>query len=263
MNFSPKQWLILKSNWRQSHWASRLCSITSVLDSEAAPLKLDRVFFSGDSLPQPSPKPTDESGEIIQITSNKSFENDDSFARVLPTDEAGKLIYPVVGRNGKLLPLDDTGKYVDARGEPIPLDDFGRPLGQDKELLPVNQQGQYVYISTDILPTIKPTSKYSDKIRVIGADGIPVPTDLYGNYVDRDNTPLPTDPNGELVDSNGKLLHVDAHGQIVVPMGDLEGDSTNKPANLEEQAKVLPTDDTGKFIFPVVNGNFNNFSRKA
>lgn len=226
------------------------------MESTAIPLNLDKVFFSGESPLQPSPKPTDKSGETIEVTLGAhSAENDDLLTRILPTDAAGKLIYPIVGHDGKFLSVDDTGRYVDSRGESIPLDDFGHPLGPDKELLPVNQQGQYVYVRDNKMFNPKPTSKYGNKISVVGADGIPVPTDLSGHYVDHDNTPLPTDSNGELVDPYGKPLHADAHGKIVVPNAAFDQYNKGLTPNmeLEEQEKILPTDDSGKFIYPVVN----------
>ena len=140
---------------------------------------------------------------------------------------------------GRPVRTDESGRYVDVDGETIETDDFGRPVDKKGRLLPTNRHGQYVYTAPN--KPLKP--KPRPKISVIGPDGQPQPTNYRGNYVDEEGRALPTNPDGLLVDPEGSPMPTNGQGQFVVGQGKEEKD----------YAKTLPTDESGKLIYPIVN----------
>uniref|UniRef100_A0A915ESJ3 VWFA domain-containing protein n=1 Tax=Ditylenchus dipsaci TaxID=166011 RepID=A0A915ESJ3_9BILA len=184
--------------------------------------------------PDGSPLPTNADGQVVVAEGDQ--EEKTQKAVTLPTDDYGKLVYPIVGSDGQPLPTDQSGRYLDvASGEPIPTDDFGRPLHTEGgQILPKNQQGDYIYS--------KP-SKTPKKVVVIGPDGVPQPTDYQGKWVDAEGRALPTNPEGLLVGPDGSPLPTNAQGQQVVGEG------------AEGIAKVLPTDASGLPIYPILNSD--------
>uniref|UniRef100_A0A915ERK1 Fibronectin type-III domain-containing protein n=1 Tax=Ditylenchus dipsaci TaxID=166011 RepID=A0A915ERK1_9BILA len=184
--------------------------------------------------PDGSPLPTNADGQVVVAEGDQ--EEKTQKAVTLPTDDYGKLVYPIVGSDGQPLPTDQSGRYLDVEsGEPIPTDDFGRPLHTEEgQILPKNQQGDYIYS--------KP-SKTPKKVVVIGPDGVPQPTDYQGKWVDAEGRALPTNPEGLLVGPDGSPLPTNAQGQQVVGEG------------AEGIAKVLPTDASGLPIYPILNSD--------
>uniref|UniRef100_A0A915EPK2 VWFA domain-containing protein n=1 Tax=Ditylenchus dipsaci TaxID=166011 RepID=A0A915EPK2_9BILA len=247
IDFPQPKWKLLGTS-TPSFWANQLCLVGSLIDQlnkqqpekvQPIPANINEVFFT--SGPDSSPLPTDSNGQVLLVGTQPTSASakDETTARILPTDEAGQYIYPVVNQDGQLLPTDSSGRYVDALGEPVRLDDYGRPIGEDRQLLPVNQQGQYVFNQPSQEGLLLPVRKA--KPQVIGPDGIPMPTDTSGNYVDRDQQPIPTNAQGILIDAqSGEPLPTNSQGQVVVG------------GTGEEVGRTLPTDDTGRFIYPLV-----------
>ncbi|VDO37139.1 unnamed protein product, partial [Heligmosomoides polygyrus] len=62
-----------------------------------------------------------------------------------PTDESGRVIFPIISQDGSPLPTVDTGEFVTVEGTIIERDDEGRPLGPDGEVLPTDSSGNFVY----------------------------------------------------------------------------------------------------------------------
>lgn len=100
-------------------------------------------------------------------------------AVTLPTDDYGKLIHPIIGSDGELLPTDGSHRYVDPlTGEQVPVDDYGRPVNSEGSILPTDGTGRHIYtppVTTPARP--RPTE-------VIGPDGVPLPTDRDGRVID-------------------------------------------------------------------------------
>ncbi|CAD5221630.1 unnamed protein product [Bursaphelenchus xylophilus] len=163
----------------------------------------------------------------------------DATAKILPTDDSGNPIYPVVSADGLPLPTDYTGHYTDDRGEIIPLDDYGHPLSPDGSVLPKNELGQYVH-GEDSVVTLKPTDRTGRPVVVVDKNGVPLPTDTVGNYIGENGHPVPTNSANQYVGPDGSPLPVDPEGRVVVGAG------------TEPEGRTLPTDDTGKVVYPIV-----------
>lgn len=92
--------------------------------------------------------------------------------RMLPTDDYGKVVYPVIDSDtGRPLPTDTSGRHVAIdTGEILPTDDFGRPLDKEGgQILPTNRYGHYIYTR----PTIKPTTLTQPQSVAVGIPGEP------------------------------------------------------------------------------------------
>lgn len=237
---------------------SKYGSTISVIGPDGVPLPTNEYghYLDKDHLPLPTntdgylinsnglPLPINSLGEIHV---NDNFNN-----RILPTDDTGKFIYPIVYKDGTPLKTDLSGNYVDLHGELLITDDFGRPLDENGNLRPTNNYGQYIYSKTKqpVVPsnTILKNSDFSlskhsstKKIVVVNSDGIPMATDANGNFLDHLDIPYPTNSNGDLVSLDGSPLPTNSNGAFII----LDED--------ELFAKTLPTDDYGKQIYPVVN----------
>lgn len=237
---------------------SKYGSTISVIGPDDVPLPTNEYghYLDKDHLPLPTnidgylinsnglPLPINSLGEVHV---NDNFNN-----RILPTDDTGKFIYPIVYKDGTPLKTDLSGNYVDLHGELLITDDFGRPLDENGNLRPTNNYGQYIYSKTKqpVVPsnTILKNSDFSlskhsstKKIVVVNSDGIPMATDANGNFLDHLDIPYPTNSNGDLVSLDGSPLPTNSNGAFII----LDED--------ELFAKTLPTDDYGKQIYPVVN----------
>lgn len=105
------------------------------LDKDYIPLSTnsDSIFINSDGQLLPT-------NSVREIQINYNVNN-----RILPTDDTGKFIYPIVYSDGSPLKIDASGNYVDLYGESLITDDFGRPLDEKGNLLPTNDYGQYIY----------------------------------------------------------------------------------------------------------------------
>uniref|UniRef100_A0A915BJG8 VWFA domain-containing protein n=1 Tax=Parascaris univalens TaxID=6257 RepID=A0A915BJG8_PARUN len=218
-----------------------------VVDAEGRPLPTDEtgavVGHDGEPIPTDSsgrpvgadgsPLPTDPSGNIV-------FREGTETVKTLPTDETGRIIYPIIGPDHEPLPTDSSGKSVDAHGRPISEDRYGRPLGPDGRVLPTDSDGNYVYPAVG--PDGQPLPTDANKrpvYPVVDADGRPLPTDETGAVVGHDGEPIPTDSSGRPVGADGSPLPTDPSGNIVFREG-------------TETVKTLPTDETGRIIYPII-----------
>ncbi|KAI6201744.1 hypothetical protein M3Y96_00874900 [Aphelenchoides besseyi] len=159
-------------------------------------------------------------------------------AKELPTDESGKNVYPIVDAEGNLLPVDSTGRHVTKQNEEIVVDEYGRPLSPSGELLPKNEKGEYVFKGEQLLPT----HSSGRVITVVNEDGVPLEKNSEGYYVKDDGTVLPTNAANQYVGPDSSPLPIDSDGRVVI-----------YPDSDREQTSVLPTDDVGKQIYPVVD----------
>uniref|UniRef100_A0A914QH97 VWFA domain-containing protein n=1 Tax=Panagrolaimus davidi TaxID=227884 RepID=A0A914QH97_9BILA len=138
--------------------------------------------------------------------------------QTLPTDPSGKVIYPIIGSDGQLLPTDPTGVHVNKDGEPIDTNDAGVPLGPDGEVLPTDSLGRYVHPEPS--EELRPTTSDGRVVTVIGPDGKPVTTDSYGNPVHPlTGEAIPTNSQGQYVGPDGSPLPTDDNGNVIVISG--------------------------------------------
>uniref|UniRef100_F1KPH3 Mesocentin n=1 Tax=Ascaris suum TaxID=6253 RepID=F1KPH3_ASCSU len=180
-----------------------------------------------------SPLPTDHSGKAIFIETTEVL-------KTLPTDEAGRVIRPIIGHDGEPLPTDRTGRPIGAFGRPVPKDRYGRPLGPDRKVLPTDDDGNYVYPALG--PDSRPLPTDANKrpvYPVVDGDGRQLPTDETGAVVGHDGKPIPTDSSGRPVGADGSPLPTDSSGNIILTEG-------------TEAVKTLPTDETGRIIYPII-----------
>lgn len=106
--------------------------------------------------------------------------------KTLPTDQSGRVIYPiVVDEDGALRPTDIHGRYVDAGGKQIPIDKSGRPLGHLGEILPVNNNGQFVYVDAKTESGVTLPTDETGKLvlAIVDANGVLLPTEASGRHI--------------------------------------------------------------------------------
>ncbi|EFO25126.1 hypothetical protein LOAG_03361 [Loa loa] len=84
--------------------------------------------------------PTDEYGKYIYPILKPD-------GKPYPTDRGHRPIYPIIGYDGELLPTNDEGLALDLEGYPIPTDSVGRPLDENGVILPVDSKGNVIYDS--------------------------------------------------------------------------------------------------------------------
>lgn len=136
--------------------------------------------------PDGSPLPTDSAGRFVvgrggEAGAAGGEQPEEEAGRILPTDQTGREIYPIVGADdGRPLPMDASGRHVGLEGEEIVLDDHGRPLDHMGRVLATNERGEYVYRApaSRAAPTTTPTP-----VLLVGPDGLPLATDSSGRPV--------------------------------------------------------------------------------
>uniref|UniRef100_A0A183V2R4 VWFA domain-containing protein n=1 Tax=Toxocara canis TaxID=6265 RepID=A0A183V2R4_TOXCA len=171
----------------------------------------------------------------------------------LPTDIHKRPIYPIVDRNGKVLPTDESGYFLNWRGQPIPTDSSGRPVGDDGSPLPTDALGNAVYTEGIGAERTLPTDESGRIIYpVTGPDGKLLPTDESGVFLDVYGRPVPTDELGRPVDSEGKVLPTDESGNYIRPAVGYDGRPLRTDVNgrplypvVDRDGAVLPTNDAG------------------
>ncbi|VDO23745.1 unnamed protein product, partial [Haemonchus placei] len=178
--------------------------------------------------------PTDESGYYIYPAVGPD-------GSPLPTDMHKRPIYTVVGEDGSPLPTDHHASYIRQDGKAVPTDSSGKPLGEDGLPLPTDASGNYVIIPfpTDesgnvIYPVTRPDglppSATRDRLTVptlasgrsvpyiaVSEDGLPLPTDQYGNAIGENGMPLPTDHIGRPLDHANEPFPTNTFGEYVIP----------------------------------------------
>uniref|UniRef100_A0A0N5CG51 EGF-like domain-containing protein n=1 Tax=Strongyloides papillosus TaxID=174720 RepID=A0A0N5CG51_STREA len=223
------------------------------------------VSESGQSLP------TDEPGVYVYETP-KSGE-------ALPTNAYGKPVYPIVNKEGQLLPKNDDGEYVDEKGDPIKITDEGIPLGHDDKPLKQDDKGNYIYVPVPVTTTDKP-------IIIVSPDGQPLQKDDQGNYINSNGEIIkfnedmqPLDPNDEVlptdessayiypyIDESGQILPTDTSRKPIYRIVDVEGNPLTQAPDgryIDEESNPIPTSSTGiplkKTGEPMSKDKFGNF----
>ncbi|KAK6061177.1 hypothetical protein COOONC_01157 [Cooperia oncophora] len=178
--------------------------------------------------------PTDESGYYIHPVVGPD-------GSPLPTDMHKRPIYPIVGKDGSPLPTDNSGAYISPDGRPIPTDSSGKPLGDDGSPLPTDASGNYVIAPIEEAVSKElPTDESGNVIYPIIIQMITVAyRHIGGNVIypitKPDGSPLPTDTSGRYVTDEGTIIEKDRSGRPLGPDG-----------------QVLPTDESGYYIYPAV-----------
>lgn len=170
--------------------------------------------------------------------------------RVLPTDELGRPVYPVVGPDGKLLATNEKGAHVDKDGKPIPTNRGGVPLDARGEQLTRDGDGHFIYRSEE------QSLGTSDVSRPVGADSSPLPTDETGRIVHLTSESLPTYTTNEyghiiypIVNADGVLMKKDENGFFITHDGGTIGLNEHS-IPLGPDGRILPTDSAGNYIYP-------------
>lgn len=156
--------------------------------------------------------PTDNSGNYIYPIVGPD-------GQALPTDASGKPIYPVRGPDGTPLPTDASGAVIGPDGEPIPTDASGKPLAQDGSPLPVDNEGNYIILPTQQVDTKEyPTDETGNVIvPITKPDGTLLPTDSTGSFVTENGDRIEFNEEGKPLGPDGEVLATDASGNYVYP----------------------------------------------
>uniref|UniRef100_A0A0R3RV16 Fibronectin type-III domain-containing protein n=1 Tax=Elaeophora elaphi TaxID=1147741 RepID=A0A0R3RV16_9BILA len=221
-----------------------------------------------------SPYPTDEQGRYI-ISDSKTVTQ-----QVAPTDELGRIIYPISYPDGVLLATAEDGRFVSEYGELIPTNDAGMPVNEKGEVLPKDSDGNFIYVGDYILPTDSDGQPVkvqyrgrilkSDKMgRIIGPNGQVIPVNDYGYPIDGSNTVLPTTSDGifilsefdksstvapskkslRIIGPDGYLLPTTEDGTVLDPSGKIiPTNNIGEPVNYRNEP--LPTNREGEAIYP-------------
>ncbi|VDN92224.1 unnamed protein product [Brugia pahangi] len=227
-----------------------------------------------------SPYPTDEYGRYI-------VDSENVIQQVVPTDELGRVIYPVFYPDGILLATVDDGRFVNEHGHLIPTNDAGLPVNEKDEVLPKDSEGNFVYVGNYILPTdsngqpvkVQYNGRFlkSDKMgHIIGPSGQLVVVNDYGYPIDESNTVFSTTSDGifvlpvtdgkgmvvpgteqkkgvkrplNIVGPNGHLLPTMEDGTVLDPFGKtIPTNNIGEPVNYRNEP--LPTNSEGQAIYP-------------
>uniref|UniRef100_A0A915MVF1 Uncharacterized protein n=1 Tax=Meloidogyne javanica TaxID=6303 RepID=A0A915MVF1_MELJA len=225
-------------------------------------------------IPQSSPLPTDELGHVSKDREPEVGRGE----MALPTDQTGKFIHPVIDSNtGEPLLTDQFGRYLDINGELLPMDDFGRPLDPiNGRLLPTNEFGQYIYTAPTLTSRVSPMPEIgpyqspipgkakfpidefsAERIPVVdkfGDNNEPLPLDSWSRPLDVDGlTPLPTNRHGQFVYTPAEITPTISGPISPSPIPTDQWGIPITPDEGESTIQLLPTDGTGKEIFPVIS----------
>lgn len=186
--------------------------------------------------PDASVLPTDKYVNIMTVAPEE--------IKIVPTDELGREIRPIVYFNNTLLPTDEYQNTYNVLRQKIERDDENRAIGPDNKPLRLNNDGFFVYPPIDKYGQPIPTDPTNLKpiYTVANSDGIEHKKDDVGRSLDAEGNPIPTDSMGLPVGIDASPLPTDFYGRYVI------GDSST-------QASVLPTDQMGFEIYPIVGAN--------
>lgn len=191
--------------------------------------------------PNASPLPTDDYGNTITVSIT-----DKSPIKIIPTDELGREIQPIVYFNNTPLPTDAYLNTFNRLGQKIVRDDENRAIGPDNKALRTNTDGAYVYPPIDKYGQPIPTDPTNLKpiYTIANEDGIEFKKDSAGRNVDSEGNPVPTDSMGKPVSIDSSPLPTDFFGRFIVSKG-----------NDRISSNALPTDQMGFEIYPIVNND--------
>lgn len=211
-------------------------------NSEGLSIDNDGNIFSTDSMgkligSEKSPLPTDYYSRFIVGKDDSQL----SATTILPTDELGYLIYPIVDSDSKLFSTIESGAFVNTDGEEFQRNDQGIPINENGEPLPTNSNGEFVYFNLKLTTTIKPNLIKENQIVIINPDKKLMTTDSYGRFTNADGNLIPTNTQELPLNNEGILLPTDSTGSYIY----LE----------DETLKALPTDNLGNIVYPIVNSN--------
>ncbi|VBB26357.1 unnamed protein product [Acanthocheilonema viteae] len=218
-----------------------------------------------------SPYPTDEQGRYIILDSETVVQ------QAVPTDELGRIIYPIFNPEGLLLTTMEDGRFANEYGELIPTNDVGLPVDEKGEVLPKDSDGNFIYVGNYVLPTDSDGQPVkvqydgrllkSDKMgHIIGPDGQLVLVNNEGHPVDESNIVLPTTSDGifilpmtegrkgvkrplNIIGPDGYLLPTMEDGTVLDLLGKtIPTNNIGEPVNYRNEP--LPTNSEGQAIYP-------------
>lgn len=174
---------------------------------------------------------------------------------IYPTDSLGRDIRPIVYFNRTLLPTDSYHNTFNQLGQLITRDDENRPVGPDGRPLRKNDDGHFVYPLIDAYGQPKPTdpTNFKPVHTVVDADGNLYERDAAGRAIDANGVPVPTDESGRPVGLDASPLPTDTAGRFKIGLSGNGGGTTEADSSV----KVLPTDQMGFEVYPIVDGNGN------
>ncbi|CEF66897.1 Down syndrome cell adhesion molecule-like protein 1 [Strongyloides ratti] len=217
--------------------------------------------------------PTEESGVFVYETSTSG--------EAFTTNAYGKIVYPIVNEEGRFLPKNDDGEYVDEKGDAIRTTDDGIPLGPDGNTLKKDDKGNYIYVPTSSL-----VNTTQQPIFIISPMGEQLQKDENGNYINSNGEIIkfnedmkPLDPNDEVlptsesgsyiypyVDESGQILPTDLSKKPIYKIIDPEGKPLSQDSDgryIDDDNKPIPTSSTGiplrKTGEPLPKDKFGNF----
>uniref|UniRef100_A0A1I8AYI8 Protein-tyrosine-phosphatase n=1 Tax=Meloidogyne hapla TaxID=6305 RepID=A0A1I8AYI8_MELHA len=248
--------------------------------------------FLATRIPQSSPLPTDELGQVSKDLEHEVGRGEMALPTdqtgkfihpVIDSNTGEPLLTDQFGRyldiNGELLPMDDFGRPLDPiNGRLLPTNEFGQFVYTAPSPHRENDVKGRVTSIPEIGPYQSPISgkaklpeeEFStERIPVVDKFGKPLPTDEAGHYLDNNNEPLPLDSWSRPLDLDGLPLPTNRHGQFVyTPAGitqTISGSVSPSPIPTDQWGipithdegesiiQLLPTDGTGKEIFPVIS----------
>ncbi|KJH47474.1 fibronectin type III domain protein [Dictyocaulus viviparus] len=209
-------------------------------------------------------------GEIVDINQNPIIIDEngvpvDPFGNRLPQNEAGAWIYPLVDKqgnpllldennmpiikvidsDGRKIPLNQNGKYIDSNGNVIETDIIGRPLDPSGRPYSINDEGFFV-----IGPSEDATlggSKEQPHIPSYVIDGESIRQNENGQFVDSSGSVIPTNRQGIPIDKYGTPLPKNQQGEYILPF--------TKPTEHSSTSVSYPTDWSGSVIYPVTKAD--------
>uniref|UniRef100_A0A1I7U3G2 Ig-like domain-containing protein n=1 Tax=Caenorhabditis tropicalis TaxID=1561998 RepID=A0A1I7U3G2_9PELO len=166
-------------------------------------------------------------------------------------DKTEGIISPIVGPDGKPLPVDKKGKPIDSAGKPIEIDSNGDPVAPEGTKLTKNEKGEWIYPLVDKNGKPLPVDENNKPIiTAIDENGEPLSESEDGSLITSDGEPVKVDMLGRPLDKNGNPYKTNENGQFVVHDVDGpevgEGDEEEKPQEIP--LYVIDVDDDGKYV---------------
>uniref|UniRef100_A0A914RJY6 Uncharacterized protein n=1 Tax=Parascaris equorum TaxID=6256 RepID=A0A914RJY6_PAREQ len=196
------------------------------------------------------PLPSDPYGNVVH-----------SKAAVSENEQGEQTLYAVTRPDGEPLSTSLYGRPVDALGM------LATHVGSDREVLPTDASGKFVHPAFGADRRPDSTSSYKKPVHfVVNAEGVILPTDEGGAFLDSSGQPIPTDSSGR---PSEKTLPTDSSGHVIFPVLGPDGqlmptdesgffvDAYGRPIPTDEMRrpvdsdkKILPTDSEGNYIRP-------------
>lgn len=213
--------------------------------------------------PEGSPLPTDFYSRFI--VSENTFAHL-ATSTVLPTDELGYPIHPIVNSDGQLLSTTDSGQYINsANGEEFKRNDQGFPIDINDVPFPTNSNNEFIFIDKNQVKSTITTNEsliIISNYSIVDLKGILLPKDSSGRHIDSAGVPIPTElETQQPVDKNNIILPKDLNGNYISNENNKLNNLTNKemyvlklnnmtlPINVDENV-LIPTNYTDTFIAP-------------